>query len=80
MNKKLTILFVLKALESFSSKQNPLSQIVIAKGLELYGIKCDRKTIARDIRALREFGYDIQKVEGKGFYLKKRQRRIEYVF
>lgn len=74
MNKKITILFVLKALENQSSKERPLSQTLMAKTIQLCGIKCDRKTIARDIKVLQQFGYNIQKVEGKGFYLEKQNK------
>ena len=75
MNKKFTILFVLKSLENNSSKEKPLSQSLMARSLELLGVKCDRKTIARDIKVLKEFGYNIQKVEGRGFYLVKEKEK-----
>ena len=69
MNKKITILYVLKMLMT-STKEHPISQSLIAKAITKIGYKCDRKTIARDINTLIEYGYQIEKVNGIGFYLK----------
>lgn len=67
--KKLTILYVLKILKDGSNKDNPISQSVITRAINLIGIKCDRKTISRDIDCLIEYGYDIVKLSGGGCYL-----------
>ncbi len=67
--KKSTVLYVLELLKKGSSKKKPIAQTVIARAINLKGIKCDRKTIARDIDCLIEFGYDIVKVKGIGCYL-----------
>jgi len=69
MNKKITILYVLKILKEGSDKDHPVSQSVITKTINLLGIKCDRKTISRDIDCLIKFGYDIKKNIGGGCYL-----------
>ena len=66
---KITILYVLKILKDGSDKEHPISQSVITKTINLLGIKCDRKTISRDIDCLIKFGYDIKKNIGGGCYL-----------
>ncbi len=68
-SKKLTILYVLKILKEGSNKEHPISQSIIAKTINLLGVKCERKTISRDIDALIAFGYDIVKLSGGGCYL-----------
>ena len=69
VNKKITILYVLKILKDGSNKDNPISQTVITRTINLLGIKCDRKTVARDIDCLIDFGYTIVKNKGGGCYL-----------
>ena len=66
--KKLTILYVLKILKDGSNKDHPISQSVVTKTINLMGIKCDRKTISRDIDCLIDYGYDIVKIKGGGCY------------
>ena len=73
VNKKITILYVLKILKEGSDKDHPVSQSVITKTINLLGIKCDRKTISRDIDCLINFGYDIKKNIGGGCYLNNPQ-------
>ncbi len=68
-HKKSTILYVLKILKECSNEEHPISQIVMAKTLQKMGIKCDRKTIARDIDCLIECGYKVVKKDNKGCYL-----------
>ncbi len=70
---KQTILYVLKILKEGSNRNHPIAQTVIARTLNLIGIKCDRKTVARDIDCLIAFGYDIVKVKGVGCYLNNRE-------
>ena len=67
--KKSTILYVLKILEEASSPINPISQQLITKTINLAGVPCDRKTIARDIDCLIDFGYEIVKIKGGGCYM-----------
>lgn len=69
MNKKITILFVLEMLKK-TNKDNPISQSLMARVIENAGYKCDRKTVARDIDTLIKFGYQIEKINGIGCYLK----------
>ena len=68
-NRKLTILYVLKILKDGTNQFNPITQAVITRTINLLGIDCDRKTVARDIDCLIKFGYDIKKVPGGGCYL-----------
>lgn len=65
--KKYLIVLVLRILESNSDEFNPLTQIAIAKLIsEVY--PCDRKTVGRNIKFLRDLGYPIVKTT-KGFYM-----------
>lgn len=74
-NKKITLLFVLKALEQMSDAVNPIKQITLAKMVNDIGsalnldIWCDRKTIGRHLKLLTAAGYKIVIVKGKGCYL-----------
>ena len=67
-NKKITILYVLKILKDGSNKDHPISQAMVTRTINLMGIKCDRKTIARDVDCLIKYGYDIVKIKGGGCY------------
>ena len=70
-HKKLIILYVYDALKYGSSEKLLLHQTTIAKQISDYcGISCDRKTVARNIGYLREYGCDIVPVKGKGCYMK----------
>lgn len=69
--KKQTIILVLTILQEGSSKKQPLSQSLICRTINLYGVKCDRRTIANDINILIELGYNIVKIKGGGCYLDK---------
>lgn len=70
-HKKLIILYVYDALKYGSSENRLLHQTKIAKQLsDCCGILCDRKTVARDIGYLREYGCEIVTVKGKGCYMK----------
>ena len=67
--KKTIILYVLNVIRGYSSEEYPVSQTAICNFLNDLGIPCDRKTVGRNIQYLREFGYPIQKIEGRGYYL-----------
>ena len=65
--KKQLILLVLKILETESDSRNPLTQTQIAKTIsEVYS--CDRKTVGRNIKFLKDLGYPIVKTT-TGFYM-----------
>lgn len=78
-NKKITLLYVLKILKEGSDKEHPISQTVITRTINLLGIKCDRKTISRDIDCLIKFGYNIKKNIGGGCYLENTEFLVEDV-
>ncbi len=70
-SKKLIILYVYDALKYGSSENCLLHQTKIAEQISNYcGISCDRKTVARNIKYLREYGCDIVTIKGKGCYMK----------
>lgn len=72
-NKKLILLYVLEILKKDSDENHPLKQEEIAEKIyNRYGMECERKTIASNLGYLMDFGYDIQKVHKKGFYLGER--------
>ena len=65
--KKQLIILVLRMLESESDEQHPLTQTEMAKVIsEIY--PCDRKTVCRNIKFLKDMGYPIIKTT-KGFYM-----------
>lgn len=67
--KKTIILYVLNVIKVYASAEHPVSQTAICNYLNEIGVYCDRKTVGRNIDYLREFGYPIQKVVGRGFYI-----------
>lgn len=70
-HKKLIILYVYDALKHGSSEDCLLHQTKIAQQIsKACGISCDRKTIARNINYLREYGCEIVSIKGKGCYMK----------
>ena len=65
--KKQLIVLVLRMLESETDAQHPLTQTEIAKVIsDLY--PCDRKTVCRNIKFLKEMGYPIKKTK-EGFFM-----------
>ncbi len=72
-NKKLLILYILKILEEYSDENHPLTyQDIIGKVYSRYGMTAERKAIGANIQSLIDFGYEIQKVSRKGWYLAER--------
>lgn len=70
-HKKLIILYVYDALKYGSSENRFLHQTTIAKQISNFcGIPCTRKTVARNINYLREYGCEIITKKGKGCYMK----------
>ena len=69
MTKKYLIVLVLKLLES-SDKYEPITQTQMAEIISLT-YPCDRKTIGRNIKFLKEIGYPIMKTS-RGYYMGNR--------
>ena len=75
--KKQLILYVLKLLETNSDENHPITQTMISKTIsEVY--PCDRKTVGRNIKFLKEMGYPIVKTS-KGFYLKNKAFSVDEI-
>ena len=68
--KKQLILLVLNELNANSDEQHPLTQTQIAENLSGEKYTCDRKTVCRNVKFLKDMGYPIKK-SSKGFYLDK---------
>lgn len=80
-HKKLIILYVYDALKYGSSENCLLHQTKIAKQItNICGIPCDRKTIARNIKYLQEYGCEIITIKGKGCYMNSYPRIEEKIF
>ena len=79
--KKLSILYLLKVLKEFSDENHPLTQEQIATKIEnMSGIVCERKSISANINNLIDFGFDIQKANGKrGVYLAEREFELSEI-
>ena len=69
-SKKYLILLVLKLLESNTDASSCLTQTEISRIISAK-YKCDRKTVSRNIKFLKEIGYPIIKT-GKGFYMDRK--------
>lgn len=73
-NSKLKTLMIYQLLEKYSDEEHPLSTTDLISMLEEKGIKCERKSIYADIKALNEIGYDIVTVTSpkRGFFMGQR--------
>ncbi|MBO7169757.1 MAG: HTH domain-containing protein [Clostridia bacterium] len=69
-SKKATIVMVLLLLERESEEGKCLTQSRMAEIINPF-VPCDRKTIGRDIKALREFGYPIKRT-AKGYFMENK--------
>ena len=70
LNKKSSILLVLKILEEFSDEDHFLTQQeIIDKISSIYQIDLERKSIASSLNLLEDLGYDIVKGPKRGFAL-----------
>ena len=68
INKKASIVMVLKILEEYSDEDHLLTQAdIINKIMEIYDVEIERKSISRSIKILIELGYDINR-GGRGGY------------
>ena len=65
--KKHLILLVLKLLETETDANHPITQTEIAKTISAV-YPCDRKTVGRNMKDLKDLGYPIIKTT-KGFYM-----------
>ena len=61
--KKMQLLYVLWVLENFSDEYHTLKQDDIVKILADRGYDAERKSIARDLKLLLDFGYKIHGIE-----------------
>ncbi len=81
--KKLLILYVLDVLKKYSSPQHKLTQNEIISHInEDFGMECERKAVARNIRALIAYGYDIEQYEdnNEGYCLREKPFAEDDVF
>ena len=75
--KKQLILWVLNVLNNESDEKHPMTQTKIAEIIsDVY--PCDRKTVSRNIRDLKEMGYPIVKT-GKGFYIERKAFSLDEI-
>lgn len=75
--KKQLILWVLNILNNESDEKHPMTQTGIAEIIsKVY--PCDRKTVSRNIKYLKEMGYPIVKT-AKGFYMDRKAFLIDEV-
>ena len=76
--KKQLILLILNELSINSDENNPLTQTQIARNISGEKFVCDRKTVCRNIKFLKEMGYPIKKLDkNRGFYMDKRLFSLE---
>lgn len=74
-NQKLKLLYILKILQEKTDENHALSTQQIIDELAEYEIGAERKSIYADMKALQEFGIDVQNSKAKensGFYLASR--------
>lgn len=60
-NQKLKLLYLIKIFEEETDDTHGLTTPQLIERLADYGVEIERKTLYRDIAALQEYGYDIQK-------------------
>lgn len=73
-NTKLKLLRILEILQKESSKSKPLTTQQICEKLDKMGMHCERRTLYKDIKLLKDCGYDIEVVTSKTanlYYYKK---------
>lgn len=64
-NTKLKLMRILEILQQYSSKEHPLTTMDICGKLEKLGMHCERRTLYKDIKLLKECGYDIVVITSK---------------
>ena len=76
--KKQLILLILNELSVNSDENHPLTQTQIARNISGEKFVCDRKTVCRNIKFLKEMGYPIKKLDkNRGFYMDKKLFSVE---
>ena len=82
-DKKMAIFYILDILKDNTDKFHYLTQQdIINKLHNIYLIDLERKTVSTNIDLLIDYGYDIVKVHGKGYYLGERdfdENEIKYL-
>ena len=73
-NQKLKILYIYEYLMKYSNENHPVKAAELIEMLEKKDISCDRKTIYSDIRALQDYGLDIEIQPGRngGYFVASR--------
>jgi hypothetical protein len=71
--KKTIILYVLKMLYQASSEDKPVTLTQMAHVINSLGVSCNRKTVARNVQYMIDFGLPIYKKNGRnaGYYYEK---------
>ena len=77
---KTIILYVLELVKKGSGKNYPISYTSIANVLNSIGVKCERRTVSRNVQYLIDFGEPIIKVEGRGCYYNHDGKREVKIF
>ena len=73
-NQKQKLLYIMEIFLRETDEEHPITAAQIIEKLEAREIVAERKSIYRDIRALQDYGMDIEKApEQNGFYLAERQ-------
>ena len=76
-NKRLIILYVLDLLENGTSITRPFSITRITNALNKLGIKCERRTVSRNINSLIAYGKPVVKLKnGKIYYDKTKEKDL----
>ena len=72
-NQKQKLLYIMEIFLRETDEEHPITAAQIIEKLEAREIVAERKSIYRDIRALQDYGMDIEKApEQNGFYLAER--------
>lgn len=75
-NQKLRILCLLNILRRETDTAHPMPVKDMLLQLEERGIRAERKAVYDDIRALVEYGIDIESIPGKGYYINTRDYEL----
>lgn len=73
---KLKLLYLMRMLEEETDAERGLTMAQIIGKLEALGISAERKSIYRDIEALREFGVDVRTYQRAPVETRVEQRRV----